>query len=76
MTAEGAAEREIAGKIEKRRPGWIVIWGVYTKKFVAIPLFDNGKVTAAESAQAFLASMEEIERRAAGSRRTRERPQR
>jgi hypothetical protein len=40
VTFNDEACREIAQHIESECPHWIVIFGVYTKQFVAFPLFD------------------------------------
>lgn len=32
--------RQIARSIEDKAPGWFVVWGLYTRQFVAFPLFD------------------------------------
>jgi hypothetical protein len=32
--------RETATRIDRDFPGWMVLWGVYTRQFVAFPLFD------------------------------------
>lgn len=37
--------REIAHQIEEKSPGWLVVWGVYTRQFVAFPLFDAPRGT-------------------------------
>ena len=31
--------RVVAGDVQRQRPGWLVIWGCYSKRFVAFPLF-------------------------------------
>lgn len=36
---EDEAWRVMAGEIQRRRPGWLVVWGCYSKHFVAFPLF-------------------------------------
>ena len=40
--------REAAREVERRRPGWMVVWGCYSRLFVAFPLFPAapGVVTA------------------------------
>jgi hypothetical protein len=37
--ADEDACRVTARHIEQQRPGWMITWGVYTKTFVAFPLF-------------------------------------
>ena len=34
------ASREQASEIQQQLPGWMVLYGTYTKEFVAFPLFD------------------------------------
>ena len=55
--------RETARQIERRRPGWIVVWGCYTRQFVAFPLFRaaSGTIVAARQPAALIASMRETE---------------
>jgi len=31
--------RALADKIEQKRPGWMVIWGIFSRRFTAYPLF-------------------------------------
>lgn len=55
-----------ARQIEQQQPGWMIIWGVYTRAFVAFPLFPvrrRGIVVVAAYPDALLARMEEAERR-------------
>jgi hypothetical protein len=37
--------RAIAEDIRRQRPGWLVIFGVYSRQFVAFPLFAMSKRT-------------------------------
>jgi hypothetical protein len=57
--------RETARQIERRRPGWIVVWGCYTRQFVAFPLFRAapGTILAAKQSATLIASMRETENR-------------
>jgi hypothetical protein len=56
--------RQTAQRIERELPGWIVLWGCYTRQFVAFPLFPAapGTVVAASYPEALIARMEQIER--------------
>jgi hypothetical protein len=57
--------RETARQIERRRPGWIVVWGCYTRQFVAFPLFRAapGAIVAAKQPATLITSMRETENR-------------
>jgi hypothetical protein len=35
----GEQSREAARQLERQHPGWIVLWGIYTRQYVAFPLF-------------------------------------
>jgi hypothetical protein len=54
----------IAENMQKQRPGWMVIFGVYSRQFVAIPLFAVTKRTilAARYPDALLDRMTRAER--------------
>jgi hypothetical protein len=52
----------MAGELESENPLWIVIFGVYTRQFVAFPRFPGGKMTVAWYPAALAARMREIER--------------
>lgn len=39
FSAEDEQNRAIAEDIELHRPGWLVIWGAYSRRFTAYPLF-------------------------------------
>ena len=56
--------RSVAEDIERQRPGWMVLWGTYSKRFVALPLFAAPRHTilVASYPDALLARMEETER--------------
>jgi hypothetical protein len=36
-SADNDDPRDIARKIEEEIPGWLVVWGAYTRQFVAFP---------------------------------------
>jgi hypothetical protein len=57
--------RELAQEIERERPGWLVVWGVYSKCFVAFPLFpvQRRTILVVSYPDALLSRMEEVERR-------------
>jgi hypothetical protein len=39
MSADEDASREIAAQLEREHPNWMIIFGVYTKQFIAFPRF-------------------------------------
>jgi hypothetical protein len=39
MTAADDEARATARRLEQQHPGWMIIYGVYTRRFVAFPLF-------------------------------------
>lgn len=57
--------REIARTIEEKLPDWFVVWGVYTKQFVAFPLFGvpRGTILTAYYPDALVDRMQSTERR-------------
>lgn len=61
--SEYAAERETARRVESQRPGWMVVWGVYSMEYVAFPLFPDGSgvVLASGYASEIVLRMQEIE---------------
>jgi hypothetical protein len=64
--AEEKAGQATARELERRRPGWMIIWGVYSRTFVAFPLFRvrrRGIIVVAAYPDALLARMEAAERR-------------
>lgn len=69
------AEREAAKKVESQRPGWMVIWGVYSEEYVAIPLFRDGSglILASGSTSALVTRMQEVESQIESMRRARKR---
>ena len=70
---ETEANRETARQIELQRPGWMVLWGVYSKQYVAFPLSaaPPGTILTARYAPALAARMAAAERRAQGRPRRR-----
>ena len=70
---EHDANRETARQIEQQRPGWMVVYGIYSKEFVAFPLFHAppGTILTAGYPPALTARMQELERRTRGKRRDR-----
>ena len=58
-----AEMRRIAGQLEKDNPSWIVVFGIYTKEFVAFPRFDapRGTVIAARYPGALPPRMRRVE---------------
>lgn len=69
------ANRETARQIELQRPGWMVLWGVYSKQYVAFPLSaaPPGTIVTARYAPALAPRMAAAERRAQGIPRHRSR---
>jgi hypothetical protein len=67
------ANRETARQIELQHPGWMVLWGVYSKQYVAFPLFaaPAGTILTAGYAPALAPRMAAAERRAQETRRHR-----
>ena len=56
--------RELAQQIEEQRPGWLVLWGCYSKRFVAFPLFpvQRRTILVMSYPDALVARMEQVER--------------
>jgi hypothetical protein len=67
---EHEANRETARQIESHHPGWMVLWGVYSKQYVAFPLFaaPPGTILTAGYSPALAARMAAVERRVQGTR--------
>jgi hypothetical protein len=70
---ETEANWETARQIESQRPGWMVLWGAYSKQYVAFPLFaaPPGTIVTARYAPALAARMQAAERTAQGKPRHR-----
>lgn len=70
---EAEANRETACQLELRRPGWMVLWGAYSKQYVAFPLFaaPPGTILAAAYPPALESRMQAAEVRAQGRPRHR-----
>ena len=70
---EAEANRETARQLELRRPGWMVLWGAYSKQYVAFPLFaaPPGTILAAAYPPALESRMQAAEVRAQGRPRHR-----
>jgi hypothetical protein len=64
VSADEDEFREIARQIEEKSPGWLVVWGVYTRQFVAFPLFDapRGTILTARYADALMGHMRKTQR--------------
>lgn len=69
--SDDEAEREAARRVESQRPGWMVVWGVYSKEYVAFPLFGagSGVVIASGFASEIVSRMQEIENQAGHPRK-------
>ena len=61
---EDDAGRAIAEEIQRQRPGWLVIWGVYTRRYTAYPLFPVRRrvIVIAYYPQALIERMDKAER--------------
>ena len=61
--ADDQERRELAGRIERDNPRWLVVWGVYTREFVAFPLFrvPPGTVLCSRNFKALAARMQQVE---------------
>lgn len=57
--------REAARMIERARPGWMVIYGIYTRQYVAFPLFHapSGTIVTASYPPALMTRMRRVEAR-------------
>jgi hypothetical protein len=64
VTPEESEYRAVAGEIQRQRPGWLVIWGVYSRRFTAYPLFPvrHRVIIVASYPQALIHRMDEAER--------------
>ena len=58
------ASREVAARTERENPGWIVVFGVFTKEFVCFPRFaaPTGTIVTALYPEAIPPRMRIIER--------------
>jgi len=58
------ASREVAERTERENPGWIVVFGVFTKEFVCFPKFPapTGTIVTALYPDAIPPRMRMIER--------------
>jgi hypothetical protein len=65
MSLDNSSGQGIAGQLEREHPHWIVVFGVYTKQFVALPRFDvpQGTILTAYYPDALAGRMRETERR-------------
>jgi hypothetical protein len=64
MPAEGDACRAIADEIEMHHPGRLVLWGCFSQRYVAFPLFSVRRrvIVTAYYPRALVARMDEVER--------------
>lgn len=72
VSADDDEFRKIARKIDEKFPEWLVLWGVYTRQFVAFPLWrePRGVVLAALYPDALVDRMRDAERRLGRSSQT------
>jgi hypothetical protein len=63
-TEEDEACQEIAEEIERQRPGWLVIWGVFSRRYTAYPLFPVRRrvIVVAYYPEALMERMDSAER--------------
>lgn len=56
--------RAVARQLQQQRPGWLVLWGCYSQRFVAFPLFriQRRVIVTATYPDALLKRMDETER--------------
>lgn len=56
--------REAARAIEQQQPGWMVVYGSYSKQYVAFPLFSAppGTILTASYPPALITRMQKTER--------------
>lgn len=63
-SAEDDAAREIAERLQREHPSWIVIFGAYTRQFICLPRFSvlPGLMVVALYPEAAADRMSEVER--------------
>jgi hypothetical protein len=56
-------QRQAAAEIERSRPGWLVMWGCYSRRFWAFPRFDapRGTIISAPDQARLLAGLDDAE---------------
>lgn len=66
VSGDYAAEHEAARRVESQRPNWVVVWGVYSKEYVAFPLFQtrSSMVLASGNVSELASHMREVENQA------------
>lgn len=62
---EDRACHAVAEEINQQRPEWLVLWGTYSKYFIAFPLFamTQRRIVTAHYPDALLSRMDAVERR-------------
>ena len=70
---EHEANRQTATETELQRPGWMVVWGIYSRQYVAFPLFaaPAGTILTAAYPPALIERMQAAEHMAQGKRHDR-----
>jgi hypothetical protein len=55
--------RAIAGRIQRQHPDWLVLWGCFSKRYVAFPLFPVRRraIVTAYYSRALISRMSEVE---------------
>lgn len=63
LSADNDANCETAKDIERQLPKWMVVWGIYSRQFVAFPLFaaPAGTIVTGSYPPAVINRMQEIE---------------
>jgi len=61
--ADDDAHRETAKRLARDFPNWLIVWGIYTRQYVAFPLFDapRGTILAARDPSALAARLQQTE---------------
>lgn len=64
LREEDEACRAIAEEIQRQRPGWLVIWGVFSRRYTAYPLFPVSRrvIVVAYYPKALVERMDSAER--------------
>lgn len=61
------AQRRVAARIAAHRPRWVVLWGLWSRRYWAFPLFDAepGTIISSASANELVALLDHAETAAA-----------
>jgi hypothetical protein len=63
--AQEEESRAVATQIQRQRPGWMIVYGCYSRRFVAFPLFAMRRrmIVVAAYPDALVARLDDTERR-------------